>query len=305
MTGLHILWFRSDLRVHDHAALRAVCHSAARDGGAVMALYVFPENERELDVFLMDGLRDLQAALDRRGAQLHLRQGHPVEVLSELHRQHRILSVHTHETPTQMQSDRDVEAWAMRAGLPFRVYQQYGPLPTPNDFFDSDSSWESFMAEPRREAPEIEVAANVGVGAWPDMDRAFAGSEQSGAKGGRAEAIKLLRTLLGAAPPAGASPSAGQSGDAAFAALRPHLLLGTVSVREVWQAAISARQTYLRSGHEIRAAMIASFIELLPSIHADKYRRSEPMRRRHYPAQARDRAVGTQMRLGFMEPNGR
>lgn len=304
MLGLHVLWFRNDLRVHDHAALRAACQSAARDGGAVMALYIFPTDGSEPTPFLMDGLRDLQVALDRRGAQLHIRQGHPVEVLSELHRKHRLLSVHTHETPTQVHSDRDMEAWAIRAGLPFRVYQQYGPLPTPSDFFDSDSSWESFMAEPRREAPEIEAAANVGIGAWPDLDRAFAGSEQPVAKGGRVEAIKRLRTLLGTVPAGGATPHAGQSGDAAFAALRPHLLLGTVSVREAWQAAISARQTYLRSGHEIRAAMIASFIELLPSIHVDKYRRSDAAPRSRHPVRASDRAVGTQMTLGFAEPGG-
>ncbi len=65
MTELHIIWFQSDLRVHDHAALRGVCASAARDGGSVLALTILP-SMGGLTPLHYDGLVDLRDALARR-----------------------------------------------------------------------------------------------------------------------------------------------------------------------------------------------------------------------------------------------
>ena len=271
MSGLHLIWFRNDLRVHDHAALRAACHCAERDGGEVLALYMVevtrPGDEGKVSSGMLEALRELQVALDRRGAQLHLRYGVPLEILSELHRRHRILSLHCHETPEASVLDQQLEAWAMRAGIALRVYQQYGPLPVANGFFEADSDWEHFMSEPRREASDIRLAADVGVGRWPDVLR------DEDDIGGRKRAIDLLRSFLG-------SPSKPElqtiapfgSGRDAFQALRPYLELGVLSVRETWQAAISTRQRYLKAGYDIRAARIASFIECLPTLHLEKHR---------------------------------
>ena len=195
MPGLHLIWFRNDLRVHDHAALRAACHCAERDGGEVLALYMVETHASDDEAQVSQGqsaaLRELQVALDRRGAQLHLRYGTPLEILSDLHRRHRILSLHCHETPETSLLDRQLEAWAMRAGVALRIYQQYGPLPLANGFFEADSDWEHFMSEPRREASDIGSAADVGVGRWPDV------TSDEEDKGGRKHAIDLLRSFLG------------------------------------------------------------------------------------------------------------
>lgn len=307
MTGLHIVWFRHDLRVHDHAALRAACHSAERDGGSVLALYTMPSPDLEGSApnqFLIEALRDLQVALDRRGAQLHLRYGAPGEVFSELHRRHGLLSLHCHETPEASSEDRDMEAWAIRAGVAYRVYQQFGPLPASTDFFEADSSWEHFMASPRREAADISSAAEIGVGQWPDLgpmpSDPSLNSEAS--CGGRKQAVDVLRAFLGS--PATFLDQVGQpmpSGAAGYQQLKPHLALGTVSLREAWQAAMSARQQYLGSGHEIRAATIATFIECLPSLYLEKYR-SKSRPREDYRSETRQRrAVGQQLSLGFLD----
>lgn len=303
MSGLHLIWFRNDLRVHDHAALRAACHCAERDGGAVLALYTLMsdmvDQSGQVSPGLIEALRELQVALDRRGAQLHLRYGAPLEILSELHRQHRILSLHCHETPETTHLDRQLEAWAMRAGIALRVYQQYGPLPVVNGFFEADSDWEHFMSEPRREASDIAHAADVGVGRWPDPRHAS--QDTMAPTGGRKRAIQLLRDFLGSPSTPETKPdSRFASGHDAYQALRPYLLLGVLSVRETWQAAISTRQRYLAAGYDLRAARVGSFVECLPALHLEKHRvnRNE---RRQTDAPSASRSADDQMSFEFLE----
>ena len=308
MLGLHLVWFRNDLRVHDHAALRAAVQNADRDGGRVVALYIFDPETQEYPQagehrFLIESLRDLQVALDRRGAQLHLRTGSAVEIFSELHRAHRILSIHSHETPQADASDRQIEAWAMRAGVALRVYQQYGPLPVSSGFFDMDSDWEAFMSEPRREASDVTQAANVGVGYWPEP-LAAEGTRGGSSVGGRRQAISLLRIILGSpSNPGAAEPSDIASGVEAYRILKPYLEIGALSVRETWQAAISTRQQYLKSGHEIRAAVLASFIQCLPGLHLEKTPVKSRRSARRSGAQSHSfTGTGDQMSFGFRDP---
>ncbi len=76
-----VLWFRRDLRLHDHPALRA-----AIDAGPVAPLFVLDPvlvrgrwSSPNRTAFLLASLRDLDAALRARGARLHLRIGRPAE----------------------------------------------------------------------------------------------------------------------------------------------------------------------------------------------------------------------------------
>ncbi|MEL7539487.1 MAG: deoxyribodipyrimidine photo-lyase [Pseudomonadota bacterium] len=273
MSGLHITWFRQDLRVHDHAALRAACQSAEREGGQVLALYVLPNASGEDLVasahptFLMQALSDLRGALFQREAVLHLRQGDALEILSELHKKHRILSLHSHETWPADPKEKATEAWALRAGVQFRLHPQFDSGAAPRGHESWQTVWERFMARPRNEAPDLIPSANVGMGRWPDELDAESSRGNTGdadaSLGGRKHAIKQLRRFLGTG--AEGQPNL-QSGQAAFARLKPHLMLGTVSPREVWQAAVGAHQQALKAGLDIRAASIASFLQLLPTL---------------------------------------
>lgn len=262
MTGLHIVWFRQDLRLHDHAALKAASIAAERDGGCVLALYL---SDGAANASLLNAaLRDLDAALAQRGAALHVRSGNVCDVLTKIHAAHGVLSLHTHETLNDREQEKAVAAWSMRAGLPFRVHAQFGPVGARrNDL----AAWERFMAAPRHEGPAQIVSMDIGVGT-----RAFLvapeGSENEA--GGRRAAIKVLRAALGQVGDIGsiATPDA-NTGAQIFAALRPHLELGVLSVREVWQAAMRARQQFLKAGQDIRAARMAGLIERLPKLRPD------------------------------------
>lgn len=306
MSGLHVLWFKHDLRVHDHAALRAACQDAERDGGQVMALFVWPEPsmlgqkaERGDGVFLEEALSDLRRALDQRGAVLHIRAGSILDILSDLHAQHQVLSLHHHHDGPTDETLRRLEAWSLRAGVRVNYYRQRSPVRAPRDRTPAQTLWEQFMARPRHEAPDTIPSANVGVGNWPDVPETGSDSNDQ-AIGGRKAAIRRLRAFLSAAT--SEAPDR-QSARSAFNDLAPHIQLGTVSLREVWQAAIGSHQQALKSGLDIRAASIATFLHTLPTL-------SEAIA--PVPSNAagtiasrarRSKQVGDQLSLGLGDPS--
>ena len=93
MTAPTILWFRHDLRLHDHEPLDA----ALRDGGTVLPVYCldprqfaethlggFPKTGAHRTRFLLEALHDLRQSLQRLGSDLIVRRGEPEMVLAEL-----------------------------------------------------------------------------------------------------------------------------------------------------------------------------------------------------------------------------
>ena len=126
---IEVVWFKPDLRIHDHAPLAA----AAASGLPVLPLHVLepglwalPELAgRHLD-FLRESLDDLDAALGRLGARLVLRMGDVVEVLGRIHRAHGIAALRAHEETGLLWTygrDRAVRAWARREGVAPDVFR--------------------------------------------------------------------------------------------------------------------------------------------------------------------------------------
>jgi deoxyribodipyrimidine photo-lyase len=111
-----IVWFRRDLRVHDHPALTAAHRSADR------VVPVFVLDPRLLDAgrfpsanrawFLLGSLRELREALRNRGGELFVRRGTPEDVLPALARQTGAETVHfaSDVSPFAMARDRRVQA---------------------------------------------------------------------------------------------------------------------------------------------------------------------------------------------------
>lgn len=82
-----IVWFRDDLRLHDHPALTA----AAKTGAPLVCLYVFDEDSRGLRPmggaarwWLAQSLRALETALRKHGQRLVLRRGAAAEIVPKL-----------------------------------------------------------------------------------------------------------------------------------------------------------------------------------------------------------------------------
>ena len=122
---LHIVWFKRDLRVQDHAALTLAAERASEDGGGVLPLYVMePELWAEPDysgrhyVFLRECLNDLRDRLARLGQPLVIRTGPVMDILASLNNRHGIAALYSHEETGNgwtFRRDRAVATWCRRA----------------------------------------------------------------------------------------------------------------------------------------------------------------------------------------------
>lgn len=120
-----IVWFKRDLRVHDHAPLFA----AAASGRAVLPLYVVepalwqqPDASARQWSMVREALVDLGEALAALGSGLHIRHGDVIEVLDAIHRRHGIAEVHAHEETGNdwtFARDRRVAGWLRENGIGF------------------------------------------------------------------------------------------------------------------------------------------------------------------------------------------
>src|SRR5215216_4339002 len=109
-----LVWFRRDLRVHDHPSLT----EAARAADRVVPVFVL--DPRLLDgrhespartSFMLDCLRELREALRERGADLVVREGRPERELGELARETGAQTLHfaSDVSPFAMARDKRVE----------------------------------------------------------------------------------------------------------------------------------------------------------------------------------------------------
>nr|WP_207190273.1 deoxyribodipyrimidine photo-lyase/cryptochrome family protein [Halorhodospira halophila] len=126
-----MVWFKRDLRIHDHAPLT----EAARRG-VVLPLYVVePELWRQPDAsarqwhFVRASLKDLRKALATLGQPLVVRRGDLCEVLAELQQHYTIAAVHAHQETGNgwtYARDRRVAAYLKATGIPWLEYRQHG-----------------------------------------------------------------------------------------------------------------------------------------------------------------------------------
>jgi deoxyribodipyrimidine photo-lyase len=124
MTAL--VWFRRDLRLHDHPALRAALDSA----DAVVPVFCFDDGllrgrhaSGPRTQFLLECLADLDAGLRDRGSRLIYRHGPPHRELSALAQEVGADAVHVSADvgPFARRRQREVKA-ALGSGTAFHVH---------------------------------------------------------------------------------------------------------------------------------------------------------------------------------------
>ena len=127
-----VLWFRNDLRLHDHEALTV----ALQDEAAVVLVYcVDPRHFAALNLgvpktgafrarFLLESLADLRASCQARGGDLVVRKGEPERVLPELAATVGARSVYCHRdaAPEEASVERAVAQALKRIGVAMRTF---------------------------------------------------------------------------------------------------------------------------------------------------------------------------------------
>lgn len=240
-----LVWFKRDLRVHDHRPLA----EAARRGPCVCLYVVEPSLLAGADfdarhwAFVRASLEELDGALRALGGRLVVRRGEVPEVFERLRAVHRFDAIWAHEETGNLLSyarDRRARAWARAQGIAFHELPGSGVIRR----LPSRDAWAA-ASEARLRAPVlappvlIQQVRALDPGAIPT--HAELGLPEPPAaiqRGGEREAHRLLASFLAERGRdyrrAMASPVTGAD---ACSRLSPHLAWGTLSVRQAWHAA--------------------------------------------------------------------
>jgi deoxyribodipyrimidine photo-lyase len=249
---LHLVWYKRDLRTIDHAPL-----VEASRAGAVLPLYGVeteywrqPETSARQWIAIRAALSALNERLNQLGAPLVLKMGDICDILRQIHAQHGIAAIHTHEeTGNAFTFDRDkkVRAFCREHGIALHEYRQFGvirPLKNRNDW--SRLHHRQMAAPIVPEPQKLEPVMGIDSEALPSA--AALGLEPDGCAnpqpGTRAEAWRMLESFLGGR---GAHYRKGMSsplsGEHACSRLSVPLSTGAISIREVFQRCYKERQT--------------------------------------------------------------
>ncbi len=250
ISPVHVVWFKRDLRVGDHAPLS---EAAAR--GPVLPLYVAePGLWREPDASarqweaLREGLIELRAALAALGQPLIVRVGDVVAVLESLRHAQGIASLWSHmETGNAwtFARDRRVEAWARAHGIPWHQPRAFGVVRGLKWRKAWVGQWEALMRAPQAATPAalapipsldpgpIPAAADLGL-----ADDACPGRQH----GGRRAGLALLESFLsGRGANYHREMSSPVTAESSCSRLSLHLATGTLGLREVVHAVRARR----------------------------------------------------------------
>jgi deoxyribodipyrimidine photo-lyase len=245
-----LVWFKRDLRLHDHAPL-----VAAQDFETTAALFIIepdwlasPDFDGSHLAFTLECLEALRMSLARLGLPLWVCQGPAVPVLDSLRKQHGFDHLLSHEEtgPGWTYSrDRAVGTWCREHGVAWREWPQNGVVRR----LASRQGWAQRWAARMNDAPAAlpggfrrcpgasmelpPMPTAIGLGVPPHGKTLQAGGEAAGLRvlaefvGGRGRDYR--RAL--------SSPLSAEEG---CSRLSPHLAYGSVSMRTVHQATEAA-----------------------------------------------------------------
>jgi deoxyribodipyrimidine photo-lyase len=254
LAQVSIVWFKRDLRCADHQPLVQAAQ------GPIIPLYVIePELWQQPDSslrhwrFIRDSLVDLNDQLIAQGGRLIIRQGEITAVLGQFAQQYNITNIYSHEETGNAWSfarDKKVAQWCSATGVAWHEFQHHGVKRR----LRSRDGWaeqrNSYMRQPIIKVSQyLNVPSDVLSEALPEVPHTLR-AEAIGTvqPGGRARGIKVLdgfleqrsRNYLATISKPGFSARH-------CSRLSAHIAYGTLSVREIEQAA----QRALRENSDI------------------------------------------------------
>jgi deoxyribodipyrimidine photo-lyase len=240
-----VVWFKRDLRLHDHAALAA----AAERGPVLCLVVVEPTHWQHPDAsaqhlgFALESAQALDQALQKRGGVLHVKLGELQDVLSELHAVAPFEALYAHEetgNDPSFQRDKAVGTWCREHGVAWQEFPQFGVVRRLKSRNLWQAHWEAHMSTPTLPVPELQfVDAPWQAPAWPQPQAVCTNLHDPAKRqrGGRQAALSVLREFLtercGQYRGGISSPL---SAPTACSRLSPYLAWGCLSMREVVQA---------------------------------------------------------------------
>ena len=247
-----VVWFKRDLRLHDHAPLAA----AAASGLPVIPLYVVepaywaqPFASRRQWCFIHDCLTELRADLAQLGQPLVVRQGQVTDVLQVLQESAHIEALYAHEeTGNGWTFRRDIAVlkFCKTQGIVCHESPANGVVRRLKSRDDWAKIRHQRMAQPVVAKPQqLKPFVGLALGDIPPKDDKIFGNDafETLQKGGRREAVKVLASFL---EERGSQYlyhiSKPEAAQLSCMRLSPYLTWGSLSVREVLKALQSRKQ---------------------------------------------------------------
>ena len=235
---IELVWFKRDLRVHDH---RPLLEASAR--GPVLPLYVMEPSllcSRDFDpchrTFIRSSLAELRVNLAALGQPLVVRTGEVVDVFQHLHQEFGIRCIWAHEETGNgltFARDRAVAKWARDSGVEFHETPSGGVVRRLKTRDDWSKIWEQRMAEPIAEMPTQVIPVSIDPGPLPPE---MSDPRTLAQPGGEAAATAMLDTFLaGRGAAYHREMSSPVTAFESCSRLSPHLAYGTISTRMVVQ----------------------------------------------------------------------
>ncbi len=251
---MQVVWFKRDLRLEDHEPL-----TRAAKKGPCLCLYVYePElmASTEFDAshlqFINESLRELDRNLCAKGSRLTYRFGSVVDALDQLHRDHGIEALWSHqETGNGLTFERDkrVASWVKERGIPWHEIPQNGVVRGLRSRDGWSKRRDAFLRQPLVRPPEhVEPDADVNPGKiWDGHELGLDSTVRTGLQsGGERSAGETLQSfLLHRGENYSKEMSSPVTAPTSCSRLSPYLAWGCISMRCV-VAALRERQEELR-----------------------------------------------------------
>ncbi|MET3135784.1 deoxyribodipyrimidine photo-lyase [Undibacterium sp. GrIS 1.2] len=246
-----IVWFKRDLRLHDHIAL----HTAASQG-PVLCLYVVepsiwaqPDAANQHYQFLLESLRDLYVALRQRGGQLHILTGEVTSVFDQLFASAPFSAIYSHEetgNDATYQRDKAVGRWCRAHQIAWHEFAQFGVVRRLQDRDGWQRQWNAHNDLPCVPVPELTAASFAPLPPLLAMPQLPASPQELGLdaydppqrqRGGRQSGLSVLDSFLtDRSNQYRGGISSPLSAPTACSRLSPYLAFGCVSLREIVHA---------------------------------------------------------------------
>lgn len=246
-----VVWFKRDLRIHDHEPLYNACKA-----GPVLPLYVVehdqwqrPDASQRQWEFVRESLLDLDKALGGLGLALHIREGDVVEVLEELRRSVGAFTLHSHEENGLLWSwnrDKVVAQWCRKHGISWQQCAQFGVQRPAINRDHWAQQWQAFMERPILPIPQHATPVPLaGTGRLPTVVSTSSMPCPGRQPGGRRAGQSIWESFLqrrgrGYRGGISATAKAAHRG----ARISPYLAWGCLGMREVLQGCREARQAH-------------------------------------------------------------
>jgi deoxyribodipyrimidine photo-lyase len=239
-----LIWFKRDLRIHDHAALVA----AQSHSDALALLVIEPEWLQSPDCdashvdFLLRCLAELRVALGQLGLPLLVRVGSAAAVLAQLHKEVGYTHLLSHEETGSGWSylrDKQVASWCKSTNITWQEFNQTGVVRRLRWRTGWAARWQARMNAPLQwlhggfiaavplDSSELPTLASLGLSPHGKT------LQTAGEKAARRMLKSFLQVRGYDYRKALSSPLSAEEG---CSRLSPHLAFGTLSMRTVHQA---------------------------------------------------------------------